>query len=196
MSISTEKNSQESNDFKNNDKMQSNIENNIKIILETARIEYKSVSYDAWSTQNSNIRNSIWVSFLIISAETALMFNVFSFDNFITIYKCVMVDLFISLIISFLSFILAIDSMRSRGKSMRPIFGTYPEFIKKSKIDIHSDEIIKDTIDAFENCIQAELERIDFLGKRMNLLSKLNVISSSIGGLAFLSYFLIKISLL
>ncbi|WP_298998142.1 hypothetical protein [uncultured Desulfovibrio sp.] len=196
MSISTENTSQDSNDLKNHDRIQNNIENNIKMILETARIEYKSVSYDAWATQSSNVRNSIWVSFLIVSAEIALMFNIFSIDDFIDIYKCVIVDLFISLIVSFISFILAIDSMRIRVDSARPIFGTYPEFAEKAKNDIKSFETISRTMHGFENCIKIELERVNFLGKRMKILSLMNVISSCIGGLAFLNYFFIKTNFL
>ena len=171
----------------NND-IEEHIEKNLDIVLKTAQSEHQNVVYNTWATQNAKLHTYLWLSVAIISAEAALVLRIIDADIIIDLDIISLVLLSIAIVIEFISFVVGIDSMRSRDNVSRPIYGDYNYGISVAKEDFSGIRVREEAITALENSILGQIKGIHFLGKRMRILAWLNIASASIGALAFIFY--------
>lgn len=166
-------------------------EKNLDLVLESARAEYQGVVYNTWATQSAKLHTYLWLSVAIISAEGALFLNVLQEH---TPHTCVLCLGFLAICVAFMSFCLGVDAMRSRIDTMRPVYGDdYSYAIQVAEADGTALLLRKETIEALGNCIKLQISAVDFLGKRMRLLSKMLLLSSLLGAAAFACYALPQI---
>lgn len=166
-------------------------EKNLDLVLESARAEYQGIVYNTWATQNAKLHTYLWLSVAIISAQGALFLNVLQEPS---PHNAVLFLAFLAMCVVFAGFCLGVDAMRSRVDAMRPVYGDDYSYAMRVAEDGRNALLLREeSIEALGNCIKLQVSAVDFLGKRMRLLSKMLLISSFLGAAAFACYALPQI---
>ena len=165
------------------------VKKNLDIVLKTAQIEHQNLGFETWRTQNAKLHTYLWLSAAIISAESALLLNIFNHE---VIHALPSFCLLFACIVGAVAFIFGIDCLRGRSDVFRIIYGNYEYNVNVAESDISGLRTRREAISALANNIENNAERVHILARKMRELSILNAISAFFGAVAFTWYITLR----
>jgi hypothetical protein len=166
---------------------------NISLLLEIARDEYKRYLIELPTIQFNALHTYLWISSALFGLQSALIYKLIDPTPVIVLPLCAKFYLAFSILLSFGAFCFGIDSLRGRDLSVLGI-ESYSE-LKHQVRDLakkpRSVKILNlSLITFFENAINVEKKKNSERTRKLHIISALLLGSGVATGLSIISYFI------
>ena len=173
----------------------------LELVLKAAQDDYKQVTYDARSYQQTILRNYAWLATVLVGVQVALL----SFAK--PAGAISLIFLGISMLLAVISFILSMDAMRGRGLMIFPYESTTYQQLSDmawyranniqppycNEKELPTDNLMRVMIECLQNSIDENRKIVHSTGLRMRKICKILVATTattSITAVSCMIYFL------